>query len=204
MIRKFVLYLFHEKQLCKNSCSQKYPWGWKSRNCIIDYKQIINNNYDNNVKKINENHFLKNSIISYNKIYKTYLNEKDFLDFEFTTPKLSIALNNLRENSNNDIISKLPKEINVNKSIILSNSINNELTTNNFKFLGYYNKDEIVHQIITGAIGPEIRHLWDQLPSKQIINVLYQSDNYYDIIEWERNLLESNSEWQVSNINKII
>ena len=98
----------------------------------------------------------------------------------------------------------LPKEIDVNKAKILNKSIKNEITTNNFKFFGYFDDNEITNQISIGMIGPEIRHLWDQIPVKQVINVSYKSDKFYDILEWERDLTIDEPEWQVSNINNIL
>lgn len=142
--------------------------------------------------------------MAYNLIYKTYLKKNDFLDYEYTTPKLSITLNELRTDIGNNIISKLPIEIKVNKSKILNKNIKNEITTNNFKILGYYDKCEIYDEISIGMIGPEIRHLWDQKPVKQVVNVSYKSDRFYDILEWERDLTTKNPEWQVSNINNIL
>jgi hypothetical protein len=55
-----------------------------------------------------------------------------------------------------------------------------------------------------GAIGPEVQHIWDQKPIKQVVNLLYESDNYYDIVEWERDLMLLNPTWQVSNINNLV
>ena len=206
-MRKLMLSLFHEKQICRNSCSQKYPWGWKSKTTIYSYTQHIKNKkimVNKNIKEFDEHEFLKNSVHAYNRIYRSYLNNEDFLDYQYTTPKLSLALNDLRQRSCTERLSSLTDNISVQESKILSNKIENEITTNNFKFLGYYNVDEIIHQIIAGAIGPEARYIWDQLPLKQKVNVLYKSDNYYDIIEWERDLSEEEPEWHVCNINKII
>lgn len=210
MFRKLSLLLIHEKKICSNSCSKTYPWGWKSKDIILNYKsnldkkKIITKNLNEIKTSFNEKKFLNDSIYAYNKIYTSYLKKKDFLDYEFTNPKLSIALNELRNNSNDDKILKLPEKISVKDSKILSNKIVNEITTNNFKFLGYYNFNEIVHQIVAGAVGPEVRYLWDQLPIKQKVNVLYKSENYFDIVEWERDLADEEPEWQVSNINKLI
>lgn len=209
MLRKFTLHLFHENKICESICKIKYPWGWKSKNNIYQFKENLYKKNSNFVstkleQNFDENDFLKNSIMAYNLIYKTYLKKLDFLDFEYTTPKLSIALNELRTDIDCDIINNLPIEIQVNKNDIINKSIKNEITTSNFKFLGYFDKFEISNQISTGMIGPEIRHLWDQLPVKQVVNVSYKSDNFYDILEWERDLTIKNPEWQVSNINNII
>lgn len=199
MWKKNILYLFHQTKLCNNSCSLKYPWGWKDKSLL---KQII----FNKTKKNNINHieFINNTIHPYNLIYKSYLNKIDFLDYEYTNPSLSIALNKLRNNIDETIISKLPKEIVLTNTKILNNQIINSRLTCNSKFLGYFSKNQILNEIAIGMIGPEISHIWDEKPTKQIISVLYESDFFYDILEWERDLTLDNPEWQVSNINYII
>ena len=207
MWRKFILHLFHENQVCKNSCNIKYPWGWKSKNTINHQKNILINKkyiFNKSVDSFDKERFLKDSIHAYNIIYNAYVNKVDFLDFEYTNPKLSIALNQLRDSTDDNLIINLPKKIKVNDTILLSNKIKNEITTNNFKFLGYFNQAEISHQLTAGALGPEIKHIWDQQPIKHKLTVLYQSEDFYDIVEWERDLAEKEPEWQVSNINKII
>ncbi len=206
MLRKFMLHLVHDSNICLKICSKKYPWGWKSKESLVNYKKLL---YSQNKKIKTENEFnvddfLSNSIFAYNLIYKSYIDNVDFLDYQYTNPSLSIALNNLRDYTCYESLNRLPREINVTKYKILSNKIKNEVTTNNFKFLGYYDNLEISHELSAGAIGPEVRYIWDQKPVKQVINVLYKSDDFYDIIEWERDLAEEDPDWQVSNINKII
>tara|TARA_B100000161_G_scaffold105192_1_gene74426 strand:+ start:2832 stop:3485 length:654 start_codon:yes stop_codon:yes gene_type:complete len=217
MWRKFVLYLFHENKICSNICNKKYPWSWKSKDVISNYKNLLiknknkNNNLDikkvivqKNLDEFIETDFLNGSILAYNIIYKGYLDNINFLNYQYTNPKLSIALNEIRNNTSNDLILNLPNKININKYSVLSNVIKDEITTDNFKIFGLYNSNELVQELVTGAIGPEVSHLWDRRPIKQVINVIYESDHYYDILEWERDLLEDNPQWHVSNINKII
>ena len=208
MFRKTLLHSFHKYELCNKICKNNYPWGWKTKKYIIKYKNyLINKNSKNKEIKyelFNENEFLKNSFNAYNQVYKGYINNIDFLDFEYTSPKLSNALNFLRNEYSKKSIEKLPKNIDMYDSKILSCYVKNDITTNNFKFLGYYCNNQIGHEISAGAIGPEIKYIWDQLPNKQIINVLYKSDKYYDIVEWECDLLLNDPEWQISNINNIL
>ena len=215
MWRQFVLNLFHENKICEKICYKKYPWSWKSKDLISNYKNLLVNNKNNyvnikeaivkkNLDEFDENYFLKESILGYNITYKAFLDNTNFLNYQYTNPKLSIALNEIRNNTSEDLLINLPNKIKVNNSIILSKEITNDFTTDNFKLFGYYNKDEVTHQIISGAIGPEINHIWDQLPVKQIINILYESDDYCDIIEWERDLTLEEPEWHISNINLII
>ena len=208
MLRKLTLHIFHESNLCNKICKIKYPWGWKSKSIIYQHKENLKKTKDiistNLNKDFDENDFLYNSINPYNLIYKTYIKNNDFLDYEYTTPKLSIALNELRTEFDSNIINSLPKKIEVNETKIINKNLKNEISTNNFKLFGYFDKFEISNQITTGMIGPEIRHIWDNIPIKQVVNVSYKSDKFYDILEWERDLATKNPEWQVSNINNII
>ena len=64
--------------------------------------------------------------------------------------------------------------------------------------------NQILNEIAIGMIGPEIRHIWDKKSCKQVTTVLFESDKFYDILEWERDLTQNNPEWQISNINYII
>ena len=207
MFRKILLNSLHEFKLCNKISNIDYPWGWKSKDYIKKYKyKLINNNFRKELKYkyFNENEFLLNSSDAYKLVYNSYKNNIDFLDYEYTNPKLSIALNSLRNKNCNKLFNKLPNKINIDKSTILSIYVKKEITTNNFKFLGYYNDQEIIHELSAGIIGPEIQHIWDQKPNKQIINVLYKSDLFYDIVEWECDLSQNDPNWQISNINKII
>ena len=196
MWRKPILHIFHESSICNNICLKKYPWGWKKINNIPQ----LNFNYEN-IELIK---FKDNTIEPYNIIYNSFLKNKDFLDYQFTTPKLSIALNNIRSTIKDKTISSLPNKINVNEIKILDNKIIPEIFTCNYKYLGYFTKQEIYDEITIGFIGPEIQHLWDKKPSKQIITLSYKSDTFHDIIEWERDLSVKEPFWQVSNINYIL
>ena len=161
------------------------------------------NLFYHNYHTFESKHFLENSKNAYNIIYKNYLDNKDFLDTKYTTPSLSIALNNLRSKTDDDKLKKYPNDIDTLENFILSNKIDYDVTTCNYKFLGFTSKKEIEYNLIMGLANPNFAELKSQHPTKQIINVLYISDNFYDILEWERDLLELNPKWQVSNINNI-
>ena len=203
MLKKNILYFLHESNICKRICTTTYPWGWKDKTLIKNQKNYLQKKekINNLVDDFNENEFIKNTIYPYNLIYKSYLKNVDFLDYGYTNPSLSIALNKIRRTSQ---LSHLPNSINIKKVKILSNEIKEEITTCNFKFLGYFDKEQIIHELSAGAIGPEVQHIWDQKPIKQVVNLLYESDSYYDIIEWERDLMLLNPNWQVSNINNLV
>lgn len=203
MLRKNILYFFHDTKICQNICSATYPWGWKDKSLIKNYQKNLMNVKKMNINNFNEKEFINNTITPYNIIYKTYLKKLDFLEYEYTNPSLSIALNKLR-NSIDLSINLIPKEIKINKTKILSNEIKEELTTSNSKFLGYFDESHLIHEITAGAIGPEVSHIWDQRPTKQVVTVLYESKDFYDILEWERDLMLVDPQWQVANINYIL
>lgn len=196
MWRKPILHIFHQSKICNNICLKKYPWGWKKIKNIPEVSVTSDN--------IDLNQFKDNTIEPYNIIYNSFIKNKDFLDYQYTNPKLSIALNNIRRIVKDKTINKLPNKIKVDEIKILDKKIIPELFTCNYKYLGYFTKQEIYDEITTGFIGPEIQHLWDKKPSKEIITLSYKSDTFYDIIEWERDLSVDEPSWQVSNINYII
>ena len=208
MDRKYILNLIYNKKLSNNLCSTRFPWGWKPRDLIEKQKETIINSKDkpfyHNYHTFESNHFLENSKFAYNIIYQNYINKNDFLDAKYTTPSLSIALNKLRNKIDDDKLKKYPSDIKTMENIILSNKIEYDVTTCNYKILGFTSKKELKYNLFMGLTNPDINNLKLQHPTKQIINVLYLSDNFYDILEWERDLLELNPEWQVSNINNIL
>ena len=208
MNRKSILNLLYNKKLCEKSCSTRFPWGWKPKNIIKEEEEIIiksnNEPFYHNYHTFESNHFLEHSRIGYNIIYKNYIDKVDFLDRQYTTPSLSIALNKLRSQSDEDKLKKFPDDIETIENYILSNKIEYKPTTSNFKILGFTSKKEIKYNLFMGLSNPDETDLRTQHPTKQIINVLYLSDNFYDILEWERDLLEITPEWQVSNINNVL
>lgn len=206
-MRKELLRLLHNFELCPNLCNIKYPWSWRSK---LNNKKLINkikNPMDTNFKSEDNREFIHKlkfkdaSADAYKIIYKCYIKQEDFLDHCYTSPSLSLALNDLRDKSN---INNLPSDIIVIDVKIISSWYEYGLTKSNDKFMGFYNKDEIIHEISAGALGPEVRKVWDQQSIKQKVKVLYESTEYLDILEWERDLMIPDQDWQVSNINQIL
>lgn len=206
-MRKEVLRLLHNFELCPKLCNIKYPWSWRSK---FHNKKLMNkHNYsvntdfesEDNREIIHQLNFKKYSADAYKTIYKCYIKQKDFLDYCYTTPSLSLALNDLRDKSN---IDDLPSVINITDVKIIKSWYEFGLTKSNDKLMGFYNKEEIIHELTAGALGPEVRKVWDQQGVKQKIKVLYESDDYVDILEWERNMMIPDQDWQVSNINHIL
>ena len=198
--------IFHNVKLCPKICSIKYPWGWRSNDEILKLikepsKDTIYFEPHDNREYFHEYNFKKHSTYAYNVIYQSYLDGIDFLDENYTSPKLSFALNTLREISDTK---DLVDEINVDKVYIIDKWLEHGLTKRNDKILGLFNKKEFIHELIAGGIGPEITNIWDQRAIKQKVKILYQSKQYLDIVEWERDLMLPEQNWSVSNINGII
>ena len=181
----------------------EYPWGWVphniKKNLIIPQNTISENNINNNIT-INKYKFKKTTTYCYKIIYNTYLENEDFLDYNYTCPSLSIALNSLRKEC---IINNLDNYIDVKKVSILGSWLENGIIKNNNIF-NKENKNIITNDIIAGMIGPEFKTIWDNVNIKQKVRVLYISEQYYDIVDWERNINVKNPQWQVYNINGIL
>ncbi len=185
---------FYRPQICMN-LSLKYPWGWKSK--YYKQKIITSSSYDINLN----NNFKEGSEYAYKKIYNTFIENKDFLNYCYTSPNLSNVLNDIRSSVN---IDNLENNIEIRSSKILNIWNVNDFFYNNHKILGLYNNHEIFHQLSAGIIGPEVRHIWDQQPSKQIVRVLFESNKCFDIVDFESDKMLLQEEWQICNINEII
>ena len=199
-MNKNILKIIHDSNICKNACYIKYPWGWKSRNEI---NKIINDKIPESVMKYNviENDFIDGSKYAYNKIYESYVNKVNFLDYQYTNPKLSNVLNFIRSNIHEN---NMKDNIEIIKCGIIGTWHEHGYVHQNIKYFGLYNSNEILHEISAGIIGPEVRYIWDQLPIKQKVRVYFRSRKYLDVVDFERDVMLTNQEWQVCNINKII
>ena len=204
--RNLLLQYFHYPKLCKNIKLKDNPWGWKSKNDIqkiIDYPIKIHNiNFNDFERKFIHEYKLKEHCESiYYKTYYGYINDFNFLNSPLFSIKLSIALNDLRSQSD---IFNLDEDINVKNVTILNSWIKYGSIQNKSKFLGYYNTKEIIHEICTGALGPEIQNIWDQKGIKQKVRLLIKLDDRKDVFDFERDLMYENNNWQLCNINRII
>ena len=186
----------------KKACTYNYPWGW-----ISDYDKIDllkNNFYDENINNYNSyfdiDNFRHNSSQAYELIYKKYIDKEDFLNYNFTSFPLSITLNYLNYSSNVDFIKdKLYVEENEITDIYFKHSF---VESNEIKFSDY--KEHLLNNLCAGIIGPETTLYWDKIQTKQIVRVIYYSEDFFDIIDWERDITYPNKKWQVANINEII
>ena len=232
MLRKNLLKLFHEPIICDRINLKKFPWGWKSNEEIyknLNYSQSkpINSNefsYSKFSKEyllnqeekpdtyIHEYKIKEFAGEMYTKTYLAYLNNYDFLNTVVFSPKLAIGLNYLRSKSD---MREFNSEIKINNIKIINSWIKFGRLKNNAKFLGYYNEYEILHELTAGILGPEISSIWDQKSIKQKIKISVdvdinkteynnEIDKRNDVLEFERDLMTTNSKWQLSNINWIV
>ena len=199
-MNKNILRIIHDSNICKNACYIKYPWGWKSRSEI---KEIINGEIPKSVMRYNviENDFIDGSKYAYDKIYESYVNKINFLDYSYTNPKLSNALNFIRSNIDE---SSIIDNIEISKCKVIGTWHEHGYVQKNSKYLGLYSYEEILHEISTGIIGPEMRYIWDQMPIRQKVRVYFKSKNYLDVVDFEKDIMLNDQKWQVCNINKII
>ena len=195
-MRKIIKNIIHKKKInntnfLNNNFSKLYVNNNIKKKNIMNINEIIFNEYN----------FKKESADAYKIIYNSFINNKDFQDYLYTTPSLSIALNNIRDNKD---ITKLDKYININNIEIVDNWFEYGIVNTNNSIFGINNKDHLINELIIGMIGPEFKILWDKKPIKQKVLIKYYSENYVDILEWERYVSFKNQNWCVSNINYII
>lgn len=205
MIKKYFFKTFFNPRLCNKINIQKYPWGWKSNEEIE--KIIKFPIYDGEPNVVHERKYIHEYKLNeyteniYNKTYYAFFNNYDFLNSNLFCPKLANGLNYLRKYSNIYEIDKSPKIKDVQ---LLGNWIKYGRVKNQNKFLGMYDENEFIHEIITGMIGPEFRSIWDQQSIKQKARLVIRLEDRNDVFEFERNLMNHNDNWQLCNINRII
>lgn len=134
-------------------------------------------------------------------IMNSYYNNVNFLDYCYTTPKLSIALNQIRLLN---IVEKPNIDFSKVDIKILDSTIEYGNVEMNSKILGLWDFNYMKSELITGAFGPEAQELWNKKPIRQNIKVLYSFENRIDIFLWQRCLNNNDSPWVVSNINNVI
>ena len=206
MIRKNLFRIFYFPNLCESINTIKYPWGWKSREQINDIKEynLLKNDInidDYELKYIHEFKVKEYCEEIYKKTYYSYLNNYDFLNTNLLSPSLANGLNYLRSKSD---INNLNKNIKINNIKLINSWIKHGNIKNTSKIFGYYNINEIAHELSAGMIGPEIQSIWDQRAVKQKIRLNVELEDREDIFEFERDLMDKDNDWQLCNINRII
>ena len=149
----------------------------------------------------NKEEFERGVIEGYKTIFNTYYEKENFLNVSYTTPKLSIALNELQSR-----LEHSPPVLDFQslKVHILDTNIEYGILKTNDKILGLWTPKCIKQEVMIGMIGPEFQSIWHHQPIRENINVLYRFKNRYDIWTWQRCLFTENSPWIVYNINNII
>jgi len=205
MIKKVFLRTFFNPILCNNINHNKYPWGWKSYSNI---KKIIDYPTSNlGIKMTYERRFIHEYRLNeyaeevYQKTYYAYVNGYDFLNSTIFSPKLANGLNFLRCHSD---LSNLDENVNIINVKLIGNWVKHGRINNKQKIWGLYNNHEIVHEISAGIIGPEIKGVWDQPSIKQKVRLLIETDTRKDVLDFERDMMIHNDNWQLCNINRII
>lgn len=198
--------MIHYKPLKIDCCSIKYPWGWRCQNIIKSIankpktkQHIILPHEIDKYSDFYKTHFRLGCIQGYKMIYQSFNLKIDFLKENLTNPSLSIALNSLQRKKSIPHLDLNKIETKIIDSWFEINTINS-----NDKFLGMYCNNEVINNFVAGTIGPEIKHLWDQIGYKQVIRVVYQLSDRIDVWDWERDIILPDQEWQISNINQII
>ena len=205
MIKKYFFKTFFNPKLCSKINVQQYSWGWKSKEEI---KQIINYPiYDGKPYIDHERKFIHEYKLNdytedmYNKTYYAFFNDYDFLNSNLFCPKLANGLNYLKQYAN---LNEFNENLQIQNVKLLGNWIKYGRVKSQKKFLGLYDENEFIHEIIAGMIGPEFQSIWDQQSIKQKVRLLIELENRNDVFEFERNLMVHNDNWQLCNINRII
>ena len=196
MIKKNIWPFFHRFRFNKNI---KDCWGFLEQKDIYPIKRKCIRGTKTNYDLSNE--CKEGMVQGYKQIYNTYYKRDNFLNYLYTTPKLSIALNKLNQITNHE-----PPLLDFNslKVYQLNSNIEYGLSKMNNKILGLWTPSYIKNEIMIGMIGPEFQSIWHQQPIRENKNILYQFKNRMDIWTWQRCLLTKNSPWVVYNINNII
>lgn len=203
---KCKLFPIINKYTLKTINIKKHPWGWASQKAV---KKIISNSKKNNLlngfnEEINEKtkidniDFEKGALQGYKKIYIHFIEKKDFLRVNYTTPELSNAINYINQFSKK----KYFVELSDLKPKILTSWIEVGQANTNNNLFGLVDMELITTEMKKSSASD----LWDVYvgPLKQKVRVLYRNSERYDVWEWEKCLMKEKEEWTVSNINEIL
>ena len=198
MLKKKIWPIFHKFKI---NPKVKDCWGFLDQKDIYPMERKCMGKGEIVMNESEKNIFKKGVIKGYEEIYNTFYKRGEFLDNLYTTPKLSLALNELnmiREHQAPIL------DFNSVEVYILNSNVEYGLMKMNDKVLGYWTPAVMKQEIIIGMIGPEFQSIWHQQPIRENKNILYKFQNRIDIWTWQRCLLTKNSPWVVYNINNII
>lgn len=163
----------------------------------ISYNKI-SKNFTDNRDYVHEYQVREIAKKIYFDVYESVFHKKDFFMKNYLTPKLSYILN---ETAKNIDTNNYKKDIEISKVEIIDIYKSYGFVSSNNKFFGLFNKEEIMHELSVGMIGPEISYIWDQRPIKQILIVSIESEKEKGILTLERDLMLIDKEWILSDIN---
>ena len=134
----------------------------------------------------------------YSDIHESIYDKKDFFMKNYMTPKLSYILNEISKDIDTH---HYTKDIEFDKVEIIDRYKSYGFVSSNNKLFGLFNKEEIIHELSVGMIGPEISSVWDQRPIKQILIISIDSDKDKSVMTLERDLMLTDRKWILSDIN---
>jgi hypothetical protein len=196
MIRKALFQTLHVPKFNPLICVNSYPWGWVPQK-FIKNSLLRSKRHDymyESLDEFDEKEFKDGCSHVYYKIFDRFQKKKDFLDKNYCTPSLSIALNIL-----NNCLIKTIQSPKIQKIEILDYWIEYEPTFSNHKFLGLWTNREMKLEFYKGLVGPETDL---GSPLKRRVKVHFISADRHDIWILEQDLYEL--EWQVCNINHVL
>lgn len=204
MIRQKFLSIIHPVHFrhyllkdCWGFVSQEQLFYHKKNDC---YSRVMHPNLELE-KKVDLDNFKIGAKQGYKMVYQSFYQKENFLHRNYTTPKLSFALNYLQRSLNHrDPILNF-KNLSIH---VVHSYIEYGLVKSNDKILGLWTPNCIKKDILTGMIGPEFQTNWHQQPIRQTVVVLYEFDSRKDIWYWQRSLSTTQRPWIIYNINNIL
>ena len=182
---------------CWGFVSQEQLFYRKKNDC---YSKMLHPTIEEQ-KKFDRNEFKIGATQGYRMIYQSFYQRNNFLESNFTTPKLSLALNYLQKTTKHKDPILNFKNVSIQ---ILDSNVEYGLVKSNDKILGLWTANCIKKDFLTGMVGPEFQTNWHQQPIRQNVIVLYEFGNRKDIWTWQRSFSVTKSYWIVCNINNIL
>ena len=163
----------------------------------VSYDKVLENFTDDR-DYIHEYQVRETAKNIYSDIHESIYTKKDFFMKNYLSPKLSYILNEVSKNIDPK---HYIKDIEFNKVEIIDIYKSYGFVSSNNKLFGLFNKEEIIHELSVGMIGPEISSIWDQRPIKQILIISIDSEKDKSVMTLERDLMLTDKKWILSDIN---
>jgi hypothetical protein len=191
MNRHFFRFI-HYPLLHRDIQIQSYPWGWISQEHI--HKMVLKPTLSDTPYCTER--FEEGAIQAYTTVFKNFVNKEDFTQKNYTTPALSLVLNDIHQNIDTTQL-LIPK---IQQVKIIKSWVEPGISPANNKILGMWSPKEAKEEFLTGMLGPETT----VFPShdRVFVQVYYKSDNRRDVWVFESDIREIC--WKVNNMNGII